>query len=70
MLKVQFVGDFKRTKGTRFVVLPSSTYLFTVRVEVFYFSLNHTQAHTTVSGTPLDEGSASRRDLYLTTQTL
>jgi hypothetical protein len=32
--------------------------------------LDHTQAHTTVGRTPLDEGSARRRDLYLTTQTL
>ena len=29
--------------------------------------LDHTQWHTTVSRTPLDEGSAHRRDLYLTT---
>jgi hypothetical protein len=33
-------------------------------------SLDHTQVHTTVGRTPLDEGSAHRRDLYLTTQTL
>jgi hypothetical protein len=33
-------------------------------------SFDHTQAHTTVGRTPLDEGSARRRDLYLTTQTL
>jgi hypothetical protein len=33
-------------------------------------SSDHTQAHTTVGKTPLDEGSARRRDLYLTTQTL
>jgi hypothetical protein len=33
-------------------------------------SLHHTQTHTTVGRTPLDEGSALRRDLYLTTQTL
>jgi hypothetical protein len=33
-------------------------------------SVDHTQAHTTVGRTPLDEGSARRRDLYLTTQTL
>jgi hypothetical protein len=32
--------------------------------------LDHTQAHTTVGRTPLDEGSARRRDLYLTKQTL
>jgi hypothetical protein len=30
----------------------------------------HTQTPTTVGRTPLDEGSARRRDLYLTTQTL
>jgi hypothetical protein len=34
------------------------------------FSLDHTQTHTTVGRTPLDDGSARRRDLYLTTQTL
>jgi hypothetical protein len=34
------------------------------------FSLDHTQTHTTVGRSPLDEGSARRRDLYLTTQTL
>ena len=28
-----------------------------------------TQGHTSVGRTPLDEGSARRRDLYLTTQT-
>jgi hypothetical protein len=33
-------------------------------------SLDHTQTHTTVGRTPLDERSARRRDLYLTTQTL
>jgi hypothetical protein len=37
---------------------------------VFVFSLDHTQTHTTVDRAPLDEGSARRRDLYLTTQTL
>jgi hypothetical protein len=51
----------------RFVVLPSSTYLFTVGVG-FFFSLDHTQTHTPVGRTPLDEGSVRRRDLYLTTQ--
>jgi hypothetical protein len=54
----------------RFVVLPSSTYLFTVGVEFVYFSLDHTQTHNTIGRSRLDEGSARRRDLYLTTQTL
>jgi hypothetical protein len=54
----------------RFAVLPSSTYLFTVRVEGFYFHLITLKTHTTVGRTPLDEGSARRRDLYLSTQTL
>jgi hypothetical protein len=59
------------SRYTRFSVLPSSTYLFTAGVEVVYFhliTLRHT--HITVGRTPLDEGSARRRDLYLTTQTL
>jgi hypothetical protein len=33
-------------------------------------SLDYTQTHTTVGRTPLDEGSARRRDLYLRKQTL
>jgi hypothetical protein len=37
---------------------------------VFVISFDHNQAHTIVGRTPLDEGSARRRDLYLTTQTL
>jgi hypothetical protein len=41
-----------------------------LRQRGFYFSLDHTQTHTTAGRTPLDEGSARRRDLYLTTQTL
>jgi hypothetical protein len=49
---------------------PYIFYLLTVGVEVGYFSLDHTQTHTTVGRTSLDEGSARRRDLYLTTQTL
>jgi hypothetical protein len=42
-----------------------SPYLFcllTVGVEALYFSLAHTQTHTTFSKAPLDEGSARRRD--------
>jgi hypothetical protein len=53
-----------------FVVLPSSAYFFTVGVERFDFSLDHTQAHTTFGRTPQDEGSAGRRDLYLTAKML
>jgi hypothetical protein len=34
------------------------------------FSRDLTQTRATVGRTPLDEGSARRRDLYLTTQTL
>jgi hypothetical protein len=50
---------------------PSLFYLLDhSRCRGFLFSLDHTQTHTTVGRTPLDEGSASRRDLYLATQTL
>jgi hypothetical protein len=50
---------------------PSLFYLFAhSRCRGFLFSLDHTQTHTTVRRTPLDEASARRRDLYLTTQTL
>jgi hypothetical protein len=40
--------------------------LFTVGVEGFYFHLI-TLRHTAVCRTPLDEGSARPRDIYLTT---
>jgi hypothetical protein len=50
---------------------PSLFYLLVhSRCQGFVISLDHTQAHTTVGRTPLDEGLARRRDLYLTTQTL
>jgi hypothetical protein len=39
------------------------------RCRSFCFSLGHAQTHTTVGRTPLDEGSARRRDLYLTIKT-
>jgi hypothetical protein len=37
------------------------------RASPFTWFLEHTQWHTTVSKTPLDEWSAHHRDLYLTT---
>jgi hypothetical protein len=46
---------------------PYLFYLLTVGVEVVLFSLDHTQTHTTFGRTPQDEGSARRRDLYVTT---
>ena len=39
-----------------------------VRASSFLMFLDHTQSHTTVGSTPLDERSARRRDIYLTTQ--
>jgi hypothetical protein len=38
-----------------------------VRVSSFTRFLDHTKRRTAVGSTPLDEGSARRRDLYLTT---
>jgi hypothetical protein len=50
---------------------PSLFYLLVhSRCRGFEFSPDHTQAYTTLGRTPLDEGSAHRRDLYQTTQTL
>jgi hypothetical protein len=37
------------------------------RTALFSRSLDYTKWHTTVGRTPLNEGSARRRDLYLTT---
>jgi hypothetical protein len=48
---------------------PYHFYLLTAGVDVVYFQWI-TLRHTTVGRTPLDEGSARQRDLYLTTQTL
>jgi hypothetical protein len=49
---------------------PSLFYLLVhSRCRGILVSLAHTQTHTTVGRTPLDEGSSRRRDLYLTTQT-
>jgi hypothetical protein len=48
---------------------PDLFYLLTAGVEVVYFHLIILR-HTTVGRTPLDEGSARCRDLYLTIQTL
>jgi hypothetical protein len=54
-----------------FLLSPSLFYLLVhSRCPGFFISFDHTQAHTTVGRTPLDEGSAGRRDFYLTTQTL
>jgi hypothetical protein len=39
------------------------------RIVSFLRFRNHEQRHTTVGRTPLDEGSARRRDLYLTIHT-
>jgi hypothetical protein len=46
----------------------SSTYSgFPVSVSRFVIPFDHTERQTTVGRTPLDEGSARRRGLYLTT---
>jgi hypothetical protein len=65
-LRFRFVSF--RFVSFRFLVLTSSTY--SQQVSRVLFTLDHTETHTTVARTPLVEGSARRRDLYLTTQTL
>ena len=52
-----------------FFLSPTSVYLTMVGVEG-YFSLDHIQGHATVGRTPLDEGSARRRDPYETTHNI
>ena len=49
-----------------FFLSPTCVYLTRLGVEGYY-SFDHTQSHTTGGRTPLDEGSACRRDLYLAT---
>jgi hypothetical protein len=64
--------DITRIPGPLFSFRSPSLFYLLVhsRCRGFLFSLDHTQTHTTVGRTPLDEGSARRRDLYLITQTL
>jgi hypothetical protein len=52
--------------GINFAVLTFFAYS-QLGSRLFLFSLDHALTHTTVGRTPLDEGSARRRDLYLTT---
>jgi hypothetical protein len=49
-----------------FFLSPTSFCLTTIRCRGV-ITLDHTQGHTTVGRTPLDEESIRRRDLYLTT---
>jgi hypothetical protein len=51
------------------VILPSSTYSQQVS-RLLIFTWSHSDTHTTVGRTPLDEVSALRRNFYLTTKTL
>jgi hypothetical protein len=48
-------------------LLMSYIYIYIYMEHLFLMFLNHTQRRSTVGGTPLDERSARRRDLYLTT---
>jgi hypothetical protein len=50
-----------------FCLIMISVYLLTVRVESYCYPWSHSMIHTTLGRTPLDERSARRRDLYLTT---
>jgi hypothetical protein len=68
--KIMYVCKYEQpTIVVVVVVFPSSTCSQQVS-RLFLFSLDHTQAHTAVGRTPLDEGSARHRNLYLTTPTL
>ena len=53
--------NYPRSLRLSFFLSPTSVYLTMVGVEG-YFSFDHTQGHTTVRRTPLDEGSARRRE--------
>ena len=55
------------TVGARINPYATNIYIYIYMEHPFLMSLDHTQQHTTVGGTPLDEWSARRRDLYLTT---
>jgi len=57
LLMVQFTKEY----------LPTSVLCFLVLIFQLWSPLHHTQQRATVGRTPLDEWSARRRDLYLTT---
>jgi hypothetical protein len=68
-----FTGHWHNSVSFRFFSFRSPSLLYLLvhsRCRGCLLSLDHTQTHTTVVRTPLDEGSARRRDLYLTTRTL
>ena len=56
-----------RVKSLTVRLLMSYTYIYIYMEHLFLLFLDHTQPRTTVGRTPLDEWSARRRDLYLTT---
>jgi hypothetical protein len=61
LIAAHFLLSYNLLSPSLFYLLPHS------RCRGCLFSLEHTQTHTTVGRTPLDEGSAHCRDLYLTT---
>ena len=74
---VQSIEWNKKGKSGRYVacdcrqltlrLLMSYIYIYIYMEHLFLMFLDRTQRRTTVGGTPLDEWSARRRDLYLTT---
>jgi len=56
-----------RVKSLTLGLLMSYIYIYIYMEHLFFMFLYHTQRRTTVGRTPLDEWSARRRDLYLTT---
>ena len=56
-----------RVKSLTLRLLMSYIYIYIYMERLFLMFLDHTQPRSTVGKTPLDEWSARRRDLYLTT---
>ena len=56
-----------RVKSLTLRLLKSYIYIYIYMEHPFLMFLEHTQRRTTVGRTPLDDWSARRRDLYLTT---
>jgi hypothetical protein len=64
--------DYKRWMAKNvlsFFLSPTSVYLTRLGVEGYYYSFDHTQGHTTVGRTPLDEWSARRPSTHTTLKT-
>ena len=66
-VRQHFTSDASEKLSLTLRLLMSYIYIYIYMEHPFLMFLDHTRRRTTVGRTPLDEWSACRRDLYLTT---